>query len=137
MGGVVVLLAGDFRQTLPVIERGIPADEMNACFKASPLWATAEKLRHITNMRVHLYNDVESGAYAHQLLESGEGLLEIDVRGMIEFTNNVCNVVSLGDELIANGFPSLQLSIIKENRLWERTILASKDNSVAKMNKTF
>ncbi|GFV91767.1 ATP-dependent DNA helicase [Trichonephila clavipes] len=29
MGGVVVLLAGDFRQTLPVIERGTAADEMN------------------------------------------------------------------------------------------------------------
>lgn len=26
MGGIVVLLAGDFRQTLPVIERGTPAD---------------------------------------------------------------------------------------------------------------
>ncbi|GFY20158.1 ATP-dependent DNA helicase [Trichonephila clavipes] len=30
MGGVIVLLAGDFRQTLPVIERGIAADEINA-----------------------------------------------------------------------------------------------------------
>ena len=36
MGGVVVLLAGDFRQTLPVIERGTPADEINACLKGPP-----------------------------------------------------------------------------------------------------
>ncbi|GFV69320.1 ATP-dependent DNA helicase [Trichonephila clavipes] len=34
MGGVVVLLAGDFRHTLPVIERGTAADEINACLKA-------------------------------------------------------------------------------------------------------
>ncbi|GFW04342.1 ATP-dependent DNA helicase [Trichonephila clavipes] len=37
MGGVVVLLAEDFRQTLPVIERGTAADEINACLKASYL----------------------------------------------------------------------------------------------------
>ncbi|KAJ8892611.1 hypothetical protein PR048_005192 [Dryococelus australis] len=102
MGGVVSLLAGDFRQTLPVIERGTPADEMNACLKASPLWAMVEKLHLITNMRVHLYNDLESDAYAHQLLEVGEGRLEKDAREMIEFANNFCNVVSLEEELIAN-----------------------------------
>ncbi|MEE4247716.1 MAG: hypothetical protein V2I33_20120, partial [Kangiellaceae bacterium] len=31
MGGVTLLLSGDFRQTLPVISRGTPADEINAC----------------------------------------------------------------------------------------------------------
>ncbi|XP_067940437.1 ATP-dependent DNA helicase PIF1-like [Watersipora subatra] len=29
--GVILLLSGDFRQTLPVIQRGTPADEINAC----------------------------------------------------------------------------------------------------------
>ncbi|GBP15530.1 hypothetical protein EVAR_9308_1 [Eumeta japonica] len=38
MGGMVVLLAGNFRQTLPVINKGTPADEINACLKASVLW---------------------------------------------------------------------------------------------------
>ncbi|GFV57130.1 ATP-dependent DNA helicase [Trichonephila clavipes] len=52
MGGVVVLLAGDFRQTLPVIERGTAADEINACLKASYLWTKVEKLYLTTNMRV-------------------------------------------------------------------------------------
>ncbi|GBP75771.1 hypothetical protein EVAR_60084_1 [Eumeta japonica] len=37
-GGMVVLLAGNFRQTLPVINKGTPADEINACLKASVLW---------------------------------------------------------------------------------------------------
>ncbi|KAJ8892459.1 hypothetical protein PR048_005039 [Dryococelus australis] len=69
MGSVVVLLADYIRQTLPVIERGTPADEINTCLKASPLWATVEKLHLITNMRVHLYNDLASGAYASVVQE--------------------------------------------------------------------
>ncbi|KAL8606454.1 hypothetical protein ACOMHN_015543 [Nucella lapillus] len=35
MGGVTVVLSGDFRQTLPVIAKGTRADEVNACVKAS------------------------------------------------------------------------------------------------------
>lgn len=37
IGGVVVVLAGDFRQILPVIPRGTAADELKACLKASHL----------------------------------------------------------------------------------------------------
>ncbi|GFT42634.1 ATP-dependent DNA helicase [Trichonephila clavipes] len=60
MGGMVVLLAGDFRQTLPVIQRGRLADEIQACIKSSNLWSRVEKLSLKTNMRVHLHNDVDS-----------------------------------------------------------------------------
>jgi len=38
MGGALLLLADDFRQTLPVIPRSTSADELNACLKASYLW---------------------------------------------------------------------------------------------------
>ncbi|CAF1264648.1 unnamed protein product [Didymodactylos carnosus] len=54
IGGVVVLLAGDFRQTLPVIPKGTMADELKACLKASYLWRHVLKLGLKTNMRVHL-----------------------------------------------------------------------------------
>ncbi|KAL4104072.1 hypothetical protein QTP88_019385 [Uroleucon formosanum] len=43
MGGVTVLLTGDFRQTLPVILRGSRADEVKACTKASYLWPLREQ----------------------------------------------------------------------------------------------
>jgi len=33
MGKVIVILAGDFRQTLPIISRGTPADQIHACLK--------------------------------------------------------------------------------------------------------
>ncbi|XP_074109278.1 ATP-dependent DNA helicase PIF1-like [Cotesia typhae] len=37
LGGTIILLAGDFRQTLPVIPRSTAADEINACLKSSNL----------------------------------------------------------------------------------------------------
>ncbi|GFX03633.1 ATP-dependent DNA helicase [Trichonephila clavipes] len=75
MGGVVVLLAWDFRLNLPVIERGTSAEKISACLKASYLWIKVEKLYLTTNMRVQLFSDVESVAYAQKLLEIGEGHL--------------------------------------------------------------
>lgn len=37
MGGVLIMLASNFRQTLPVIPRSTPANELNACLKNSAL----------------------------------------------------------------------------------------------------
>ncbi|GFY56210.1 ATP-dependent DNA helicase [Trichonephila inaurata madagascariensis] len=38
MGEATVVLAGDFQQTLPIVTRGTPADQINACLKNSYLW---------------------------------------------------------------------------------------------------
>ncbi|XP_014773163.1 uncharacterized protein LOC106871293 [Octopus bimaculoides] len=38
MGGVTLLLSGDFRQILPVVPKGTRADEVQACLKSSTLW---------------------------------------------------------------------------------------------------
>jgi len=51
-GGAVILLSGDFRQTLPVIPKSTAADELNACLKSSFLWRHVKKLKLTTNMRV-------------------------------------------------------------------------------------
>ncbi|GFS87718.1 ATP-dependent DNA helicase [Trichonephila clavipes] len=108
MGSVAVLLEGDFRHTLPVIERSTAADEINACLKASYLWTKVEKLYLTTNMRVQLFRDVESGAYAQKLLEIGESYLDTDQEGMVLFTHQFCHVVESEDELIDHVFPNKQ-----------------------------
>ena len=51
IGGVTVILLSNFRQTLPVIPRGSPADEIFASIKSSHLWQTVYKCDLITNMR--------------------------------------------------------------------------------------
>ncbi|XP_075682388.1 ATP-dependent DNA helicase PIF1-like [Rhinoderma darwinii] len=57
MGGVVLVLAADFRQTMPIVPKGTPADEFKACLKQSVLWRHVKKMSLTTNMRVYLHVD--------------------------------------------------------------------------------
>ena len=73
MGGVAVVLAGGFRQTLPVILRGTRADEMQACLKSSYIWNDIQILRLTTNMRIHVNGDPSAQEFADTLLQLGNG----------------------------------------------------------------
>ncbi|GFU93605.1 ATP-dependent DNA helicase [Trichonephila clavipes] len=85
-------------------------------------------------MLVQLFSDVESGAYAQKLLEIGEGHLDTDQEGMVLSTHQFCHVVESEDELIDHVFPNMQQHIFDEKWLCERTILAPKNETVAKIN---
>ncbi|XP_070203407.1 uncharacterized protein [Littorina saxatilis] len=78
MGGVTIVLAGDFRQTLPVIPRGTKADQLQACVKSSYLWKHTQRLSLKTNMRVYLTGDASAGQFAENLLSLGNGDLTPD-----------------------------------------------------------
>ncbi|XP_049308573.1 uncharacterized protein LOC125777509 [Bactrocera dorsalis] len=54
-GGALILLSGDFRQTLPVIPRSTPADEINACLKSSFLWAHVQMLSLTKNSLITFF----------------------------------------------------------------------------------
>ena len=73
MGGLAVVLSGDFRQTLPVIPKGTKADEIRAFLKSSSLWTNVKIFKLSTNMRVYLFGDQLSGQFAKNLLQVGEG----------------------------------------------------------------
>ena len=53
-GSTLILLAGNFRQTLPVIPRSTPLGELNACLKNYDLWVHVKTLILTINMRVQL-----------------------------------------------------------------------------------
>jgi len=73
IGGVTLVISGDFRQTLPVVPRGTPADEMKASIKSSYLWTFVQTIHLTTNMRVKLYGDFDAGNFAQLLLKLGNG----------------------------------------------------------------
>ncbi|GFU97335.1 ATP-dependent DNA helicase [Trichonephila clavipes] len=77
-GGALILLSGDFRQTLPIIPRSTPVDELHACLKSSVLWRHLQKLTLKTNMCVQLQRDASAGNFAKQLMDIGNGRMEID-----------------------------------------------------------
>ncbi|XP_073844099.1 uncharacterized protein, partial [Musca autumnalis] len=131
-GGALILLSGDFRQTLPVIPKSSAADELNACLKSSFLWRHVQKLQLTTNMRVALQNAAE---FSRQLLELGNGQIPIDVStGLISFPENFCEFTSSKEELISKVFPGIAQHYKNLDWIAERAILAAKNKDVDSLN---
>lgn len=135
MGGVVVVLAGDFRQTLPVIPRGTMAEELKACLKSSFLWRKVQTLKLNTNMRVHLEKDVDAGRFASQLLMLGNGEIVKDpITDVIKLPDSFCNIMQSMEDLKNNVFPNVELNHKSHKWLCERAILAPRNDNVHQIN---
>ncbi|XP_015621013.1 uncharacterized protein [Oryza sativa Japonica Group] len=91
-GGKPILLGGDFRQVLPVIEKGTRADVVDASLVRSALWKHVEVLHLTTNMRLHnpsLSQQArgELAEFAKWVLDIGEGRAPMNKRqGEVERT---------------------------------------------------
>ncbi|UYV81931.1 hypothetical protein LAZ67_21000181 [Cordylochernes scorpioides] len=138
MGGVVLLLAGDFRQILPIIPRGTIADELHACLKASPLWSFVERLTLSTNMRAVNSGDPNSLLFSQFLLQLGSGQLN-DTDGNVNFSNDLVNTVDSLTGLKNSVFPNIG-EMFNRGRanyypwLCERAILAPRNCVVDAIN---
>ncbi|CAI6352513.1 unnamed protein product [Macrosiphum euphorbiae] len=134
-GGALILLSGDFRQTLPVIPRSTPADELNACLKSSGLWQHVHKLSLKTNIRVQLQNEASADLFAKQLLDMGNGKMAIDqLTQCITLPDDFCRITATSDELIAKVFPNLPQNYRNLQWLCARAILEANNNDVNAIN---
>ena len=70
-GGLVGLLAGDWRQILPVVRHGSRPDIVDATLKSSYLWQIVTRLQLTQNMRSKLRG--ESSQFTDFLLTIGNG----------------------------------------------------------------
>lgn len=135
MGNTLLVLAGDFRQTLPVIPRGTPADEINACLKSSYLWKYVKSIQLKTNMRVQLLKDSSATIFAKQLLDLGEGKHQNDkITNEIQFPQNFCQKCTSPKQLIEKVFPNITQNYKNHDWLNERAILAPRNDDVTKLN---
>ncbi|XP_036367317.1 uncharacterized protein LOC118767203 [Octopus sinensis] len=126
MGGVTLLLSGDFWQTFPVIPKGSQVDEVHACLKSSTLWPQVKTLSLSTNMRAHLLGYSTSAAFAEDILALGEGKVPRNDRGDISISE-LCNTVDNPSDLLETVFPNLESSYADINWLSETTILATQN----------
>ena len=103
----LILLAGDFRQTLPIIPRSTPLGEMNASLKNSYLWAHVNTLKLTINLHVRLQNDHSGETLSDPLLEIRNGMFPVDsISGHIQLPPEFCNLASKND-LVEKVFPSI------------------------------
>ena len=85
-----MLLCGDFRQILPVIQGGTRGNIVDSCLKKSYLW-NHMVVKHLhTNMRVHLHEDEAAGEFASQLLVIRDSKYPIDTNpDIIQLPENI------------------------------------------------
>ena len=134
-GSTILLLAGDFRQTLPITPRSTPADEMNAWPKNSNLWAHVKTLKLTINMRVRLQNDDSGEIFSDQLLAIGNRKLTVDsISELIQLPSEFCNLLRSKNEVLEKVFPSIITNHKNHKWLRERAILAAKNRDVHKIN---
>ena len=97
-------MAGDPRQTLPIVKRGNRAAIVNACIQFSPLYPKMKKCILTENMRT----DVEEKEFTEYLLRVGEGKEEV-FEDLGEFTVKIPEdyLVNSPEHLINATFPSL------------------------------
>lgn len=136
-GGVMILLAGDFRQTLPVIPKSTAADELNACLKSSYLWRYVKTIPLSMNMRVFLQQDRTAEVFSKELLRIGNGQIPVDTSsGLISIPPAICQFTSTKDELITNVYPNIGQNYRNYDWLSARAILAAKNIDVNDLNWT-
>ena len=112
MGGIEVMLCGDFRQILPLIRSGTRANIINARIKKSYLWKEVRHLKLTTNMRVHLQGDREAGAFAKMLINVGGGKANIVHQPDTVRVAVLGNYATSVDDLIDKVFPNFQENVV-------------------------
>ncbi|KAL8621834.1 hypothetical protein ACOMHN_046038 [Nucella lapillus] len=112
-GRVTLLLAGDFRQTLPIITGGTPADELDSCLKSSHLWVGVSTLHLNTNGK---YGNMPS------------------IDGYISIPNEFANIVPNVEGLKQSMYPNLHENLTNHDWLAERAILAPRNDIVGTIN---
>lgn len=132
MGGITVMFAGDFRQTLPVIVRGTRADIVKSCLKNSPLWNFVHTLKLSTNMRAHLGGG--STSFPSKLLLIGDGKVP-HFENKIEIDRDLGERVGSIEDLISKVYPNI-VEIENKDYQWmcQRAILAARNSSVNETN---
>ncbi|XP_071726239.1 uncharacterized protein [Rutidosis leptorrhynchoides] len=141
-GGKVVVFGGDFRQILPVIQRGTRSEIVDASLHSSYLWQKCKVLKLTKNMRLRCDSKdserKEIADFAEWILKIGEGKINTpnDGEADVEFPDEI--LIETGSnpvETIVNStYPSLHENLVDPNFFQNRAILATTNEEVHSIN---
>ncbi|XP_003739875.1 uncharacterized protein LOC100902110 [Galendromus occidentalis] len=120
-GGKIMVLGGDFRQVLPVVEKGSRGEIVHSCLKYSDLWKHFHQPRLTQNLRL---NDTDT-VFREWLLKVGNG----EIHGIMDVPEDMRSEGNLADLIYGDAFcdaGNLDLT--------EITILTPKNAEVHKIN---
>ena len=148
-GGKTVLLGGDFRQVLPVVESGTRVDTVDACITNSYLWSHVKILKLTINMR--LLGMADSGLPTEQVKDFSDWVLSIGdgtAKGTAHTDDGDSELIviprdilvpkldSAVDNIIRSTYPNLETSYADPTYLRERAITAPKNDTIDEIKGT-
>ena len=141
--GKVIILSGDWRQTLPVVKGATRAQIINICLNHSHLWNRFNIRTLSVNMRVQATGDSELEAFDKWCLSLGNGTIPV-INGddIVKLPEDLC--IRIGEKtaeesVTMSGFcdliyPNIELNSGNSNWLEGRAILAPTNRMVDKIN---
>ena len=144
-GGKIIILAGDYRQCLPVIPRATRQEIVKSCINKSDLFVNFKVFQLTENMRVKASGDPNLEAFDKWTVSIGDGISN-DTNGLTSIPqhmfynikpNTATNSKQEEDcmrELCTIIFPDLDINIQNPKWLDGRTILAPTNREVDALN---
>ena len=141
-GGKILILAGDFRQCLPVVPRADRGEIVSHCINQSPLWSYFEVRKLSINMRVRASGDPTLQEFNDWSLSVGNGEMEClnlpeDMVACTIKPNSSVNPTSEAQAMEAfcgEIFPNLATNVSDPDWLDGRAILAVTNKEVNMLN---
>jgi len=132
-GGKVVVLGGDFRQTLPVVRYGKKEDFIAQSLLYSTIWNELEKFHLSENMRARI-----DPTFCDYLLKIGNGQEQVNLTNKIEIPDPLIIPYTTEkeslDKLFAATYSNLNPSYCDLSPTDSRVILTTKNDFVDEIN---
>lgn len=90
----MLLLSGDFRQTLLIIPKGTRTGAVRACLKSSHLWHLVYTFS-LTSKKYSVYSDLVSAKFAEDISTIGKGKMPVNPLHLSTFRNTAYTIKEL------------------------------------------
>ena len=146
-GGKVLVLTGDFRQTLTVVPRASRAGVVDCCINRSHLWSMFKVMKLSINMRVKASGDPELQRFDDWVLSLGDGTAPtLKDTDLVEIDDDLCHKIesNTNNDIEAETrsmkrftemvFPKIKENMADHSWLEGRAILAPTNKKVDELN---